>query len=97
MTANRPQNYNNNLKDNDFCIVNGYLLAKINREMLKAMSKVGLNVSDWRYVPLIEEYVNMVGLGMKREHIRAVLADKYDISVSSVKRIVRRMLKQVRI
>ena len=91
------QKYNNNSKDNGFDGVSGYLLAKINLETLKLMSEVGLSVTDWRYVGLVEEYRHMLGLGMKREAIRVVLAERYGISVSSVKRIVKRMLKQTRL
>ena len=91
------QKYNNNPKCNGFDGVNGYVLAKINLETLKAMSKIGLTVTDWRYVGLFEEYQHMLGLGMKREAARTVLAERYKISTSSVKRVIRRMLKQTRL
>ena len=90
------QKYNNNSKNDNNSCVNGYVLAKINLEALKAMSEVGLNVNDWQYVPLFEQYQHMLTLNVKHEAIYHTLAQQYAVSVSTVKRIIRRMLNQVK-
>ena len=91
------QNYKNIPDSDNFSVINGYKLAKINLESLKLMSIVGLSITDWKYVTLVEEYMNMRSMGMKAESVHIMLADEYHVSISSVKRIVKRMLKQVRL
>jgi Mor family transcriptional regulator len=60
------------------------------------MSEIGLDIGDWRYVPMIEQYMNMASMSISRKSIYAILAEEYHISESSVKRVIRRMLRRVR-
>lgn len=96
MIANHLQNYKNDSTKRNSDGINGYILAKINRESLKLMSEIGLDIGDWRYVPMIEQYVNMASMSISRKNIYAILSKEYNISESSVKRVIRRMLKRVR-
>lgn len=96
MTAKSLQKYEKDSTKRNPDNVNGYLLAKINKESLKLMSEIGLDIDDWRYVPMIDQYHNMDSLNISRKNIYAVLSEEYHVSVSSVKRIIRRMLRQVR-
>ena len=96
MTANHPQNYKNDSTKRNSDGVNGYILVKINRESLKLMSEIGLDIGDWRYVPMIEQYMNMASMSISRKNIYAILSEEYHISESSIKRVIRRMLRRVR-
>ena len=65
-------------------------LLVFGRELLKLMSICGLKVEDYRYIELYSEYVKK---RMNREKYSVIimeLSEKYEISESSVKRIIRR-------
>ena len=93
---NYQQNYNNFSKRENNGEITCYVLAKINAQSLKLLSEAGLNIEDWRYVPMVEQYQNMAAMNIKREAVYTALSEEYGVSVSSVKRIIRRMLKRVR-
>lgn len=96
MTANRLQKYNYYSESENNNGITCYNLVKINRESLKILSNAGLNIDDWRYVPMVEQFQHMLTMDIKREFIYSMLSEEYGISVSSVKRVIRRMLKQVK-
>lgn len=96
MTANRLQKYNYYSENGNSNGITCYILAKINAESLKLLSNAGLNIDDWRHVPMVEQFQHMLTMDFKREIIYSMLSEEYGISVSSVKRVIRRMLKQVK-
>lgn len=61
------------------------------------MSKYGIRQEDYRFIDMYEEYVNMRKDGEKYAYIVAVLSEKYGISESSVKRLIRRLSYEVKI
>lgn len=70
-------------------------LIKISTETLKMMSNSGIKTSDWQHVKMYEEYLAM---RVKREKFRYMivyLAEKYNLSESSVKRIIKRLSGEV--
>ena len=69
---------------------------KIGREFLKLMSSIDLKRDDFRYIELYEEYNKMRQEGNKVDYILCCLSDKYKISESTIKRIVRRLSKEVK-
>ncbi len=69
---------------------------RICREFLKVMSRLGLKSEDYRYIEMYEEYRAMRDRKEKVEYILKVLSDKYKVSESTVKRIVRRFNNEVR-
>ena len=71
-------------------------ILKIGHELLKCMSELDLRVDDYRYLSLKSEYDGMRAAGEKVDFIHACLAEKYKVSESTVKRIVRRLSKEVR-
>ena len=75
--------------------ISGYMLLKLNINQVKLMSKCDLSVEDARYVALYEQYMTMRKQGDKVAYIISVLAERYGISESTVKRIVRRLSKRV--
>lgn len=84
------QNYNNSAENSNFQATNGYLLAKFNEPVLKSMSDIGIKASDVKYVSMFEAYLNMSQMRMKVGAIYRTLAEEYGISVSTVKRIIKR-------
>ena len=69
---------------------------KIGREMLKTMSAFDLKRDDYRHIELYEEYARMRGEGEKVDYILYLLAQKYKLSESTIKRVVKRLSKEVR-
>lgn len=72
-------------------------LVKINRIPMEMMSKYGIKQDDWRYLQMYEEYVIMRERREKFRYIMAHLAEVYEISESSVKRVVRRLSSEVKV
>lgn len=72
-------------------------LLKLGAELLKTMSKVDLRTSDYRYIDMCEEYANLRKEGCKVEAIYYILSEKYGVSESTVKRAIRRCLREVKI
>lgn len=89
------QKYKEFSESNNFGVINGYMLLKLNVCQLKLMSEIDLNLSDWMYVPLYEEYMEMRSNGEKSTYIISKLSTDYHISESSVKRLIRRFSRRV--
>ena len=71
-------------------------ILRIGRELLKVMSEFDLRVNDYEYIGMLAEYNEMRRNGDKVDFILAVLADRYKVSESTVKRIVRRLSREVK-
>lgn len=74
-----------------------YEVLKINESFLKLLSKYDIRSDYWQYLPMYEEYLSMRSNNEKYRYTVAVLAFKYNISQSSVSRIVRMFEKDVRV
>lgn len=72
-------------------------LVKISSEAMKVMSDSGIRTEDWRFVRMYEEYVEMRQRNEKFRYVVAVLAEKYKVSESTVKRMVCRLAKEVKV
>lgn len=70
-------------------------LIKISRETLKVMSDFGIKIEDWQHISMYEEYLSMREKCEKFRYIMAYLAEKYKLSESSVKRILKRLSGEV--
>lgn len=66
-------------------------ILKLLREALKMMSDNGLRLDDWRYVEMYADYVRMKRDGEKYWYIIAELSRLYEVSESTVIRIIRRL------
>lgn len=75
----------------------GVDLVKINKTGMELMSKIGLRTDDHKYLELYDTYQKKRILGEKVAYIIAHLAEVYHISESSVKRIIRRLSREVNI
>ena len=68
---------------------------KVGSELLKLMSTCDLLVDDWRYITMHEEYKAKRAAGEKCAYITAMLSEKYKVSESTVKRVVKRLSDEV--
>lgn len=71
-------------------------LLKLGESLLKVMSSFDLKVGDWKYIAMYEDYKRMRENGEKCAYVMASLSDKYGMSESSVKRIIRRFSQGVK-
>jgi hypothetical protein len=96
MTANQVQKYNNSLENlQGIDEVSCYSLLKLNINQVKIMSKCGLSVDDVRYVPMYEEYLSLRREGISKERIYQYLGNRYFVSESTVKRVIKRFSRRV--
>ena len=77
--------------------ISAYSLLKLNLYQVKMMSKFDISVDDARHVPLYEEYMALLKDGAKKKQTIAYLAEKYFLSESTVKRVVKRFSQRVTI
>ena len=70
-------------------------LVKISMEALKMMSNSGIKTEDWRHIEMYEEYMDMRKNCEKFRYIMAYLAEKYNTSESTIKRVVKRLSREV--
>lgn len=72
-------------------------ILKIGHELLKIMSELDLRVSDYKFLGMKADYDRMRNNKEKVDYINAFLANKYNVSESTVKRVIRRLSKEVRV
>lgn len=72
-----------------------YELLNINESLLKVMDSLSLAISDVKYVPVIKEYIRLMGEGNKKTYVVQVLSDKYDIAERTLYRVVEKMMGDV--
>ena len=90
------QNYSNySEKNTDLSVISLYSLLKLNLNQLKMMSDCDIPVSYYRYIPMFEDYLEMRAAGDKKAYIILHLADKYDVSESTVKRVIKALSLRV--
>lgn len=70
-------------------------LVKINQNSMELMSKSEIRTSDYKFVKLYEEYQKMREECLKYWYIITHLSEKYSISESSVKRLIRKFSREV--
>ena len=70
-------------------------LVKINRKPMELMSKCDIKQSDYQYIELFDEYKRLRDNKEKYWYIIASLAERYQISESSVKRLIKRLSREV--
>ena len=59
------------------------------------MSKHDIKPNDWKHIEMFEEYLDMRRNKDKFRYIMAYLSEKYKISESTVKRIIKRLSEEV--
>ena len=70
-------------------------LIEINKKLMELMSKLDIKTSDHKFVTLYEEYLAMKKECLKYWYIITHLSEKYKISESTIKRLIRKFSKEV--
>jgi hypothetical protein len=70
-------------------------LVKINRESMELMSRLDLKSADYQYISLYDEYLILRRGRQKYWYVITYLSEKYGISESTVKRLVRKFSREV--
>ena len=90
------QKYSNySEKNTDLSVISLYSLLKLNLNQLKMMSDCDIPVSYYRYIPMYENYLQMRRSGEKMAYITAVLTERYSVSESTVKRVIKALSLRV--
>ena len=71
-------------------------ILRLGKEMLKLMSNCDIRTSDYKHIAMFDEYTNLRNKGEKVDYIICTLSDKYKLSESTVKRIVKRLSLEVK-
>jgi hypothetical protein len=67
-------------------------LIKIGEKLMKMLHERGINMSDYQYLPMIDEFDLMKNTGHKTTYIIAHLAEKYGVCERKVYKIVGKMI-----
>lgn len=70
-------------------------IVQIGAKIMELMSNFDLKLSDYKFLELYSEYVKACKNNEKRTATILFLSEKYHISESSVKRIIRRFEKEI--
>ena len=70
--------------------------VRIGQELLKMLSENEVNIGDWKYLKLYEEYKTMRKHRIKYRFAISELAATHHISRAKVERIIRRLKKDVK-
>lgn len=71
-------------------------LLQIGAEILKMMSKSDLKTNDYKYIGLYHDYCEMRSMGYKISAIYMLLSERYGVSESTAKRIIKRLSSEVK-
>ena len=69
---------------------------KLGIGIMKLMSACDLKRDDWKHIALYDEYTEMRKEGEKVDYILTLLSQKYNLSESTIKRVVKRLSQEVR-
>ena len=70
-------------------------LLKLGEKILELMSKNDIKVTDYKYIGLYDKYLKLREEKHKYWYAIKVLSEEYEISESSVSRILRKFSKSV--
>ena len=59
------------------------------------MDSLSLAITDVKYIPVIKEYLKLMGEGNKKTYVVQVLSDKYDIAERTMYRVLDKMMGEV--
>lgn len=66
------------------------------QKAMKSLSDCDIKIDDYRHIDMYLEFKEMEQKKEKKEYIKSVLAEKYNMSESSVVRVIRRFDSQVK-
>lgn len=65
-------------------------------EMLKRLHECGIRIDDYKYLPMLVEYEDMMLSGEKKTYVVAYLSDKYGLCERKVYKVISRLMKDCR-
>lgn len=71
-------------------------IVRFCKELLKKMSENDIRVEDYRHIDMCDEYSRLVEEGNKKEYAIAVVTEKYGVSESTLRRVLKRLCGPVR-
>lgn len=66
-------------------------LVEFNKELLKKMQNAGVKIDDWKYIPMVKDYLKMVESGEKRTFAAMKVSDKYKVHPKTVYNVLKRL------
>lgn len=66
-------------------------VLKLNRETLELLYRAGVRPADYRYIPMYEDYLQMVNDGYKMAYIIATLSARYNVGERTVYSVIARL------
>lgn len=72
-----------------------YELLIINKSMIELLAKNDLDVGDVKYIEAYKDYSRLMGEGHKQLYVLQYIEDEYDISKSTIKRLIKKFGKDV--
>lgn len=70
-------------------------VVRFSKELMQKLQQCDVKLDDWKYVDLLDDYREMVGKGVKRSAVAAILAERYKMSERQVYNVLRRMKEPV--
>lgn len=70
-------------------------LLIINKSMIELLAKNDLDVGDVKYIEAYKDYSRLMAEGHKQLYVLQYIEDEYDISKSTIKRLIKKFGKDV--
>lgn len=70
-------------------------LLIINKAMIELLAKNDLDVGDVKYIEAYKDYSRLMAEGHKQLYVLQYIEDEYDISKSTIKRLIKKFGKDV--
>jgi len=72
-----------------------YELLLVNKTMIELLAKNDLDVGDVKYIEAYKDYSRLMAEGHKQLYVIQYIEDEYDISKSTIKRLIKKFGKGV--
>lgn len=73
--------------------VSQYIKENIN--VLKTMYQYDVKVSDYLRLGIYDDYVKLKEQNFKQMYIFGILSDKYDVGISTIKSLIKKLSKEM--
>ena len=71
-------------------------IVRFCKELLKKMSENDIKIEDYRHVEMYDDYCRLAEEGHKKEYAIAVITEKYGVSESTLRRVLKRLAEPVK-
>lgn len=70
-------------------------LLKVNKGVIEILIKNDLDIQDVKYIEAFQEYSRLMSEGHKQLYVIQYIEDEYEVSKSTIKRLIKRFSKEV--